>query len=183
MAKNKKSLRKKSGMRKQVARSHNVTPKPALRNDKSSLSKGLLISGLLLTLFLTTFFVLKSKNLDNIVGDKNDKNNTNLVSPLPRANESTDPDEETDIDKRTVSSDSSTKIDEIKVGQSKIVDKLPHTSSSSVNYEVRKGDNLAKLGKLFCQDKRAWIHLAELNQISEPYILTVGDQVTINCNN
>lgn len=63
-----------------------------------------------------------------------------------------------------------------------VVKKLPNTSSDTLFYTVKKGDSLAKIGKKICGDKRAWISIAEENSILPPYILQLGETLSINCN-
>lgn len=62
-----------------------------------------------------------------------------------------------------------------------VIKKLPFTASEPVSYTLKEGDSLAKLGSVFCNDKRAWMYLEQLNNLNEPYMLHPGDIITISC--
>lgn len=62
-----------------------------------------------------------------------------------------------------------------------LVTKLPLTAGENISYTVKVGDNIAKLGETFCNDKRAWIQIAEDNKIYSPYTIQPGDILKISC--
>lgn len=60
----------------------------------------------------------------------------------------------------------------------------PETTSSakSTTYVVKKNDSLAKIGLSFCNDKSAWVYIAEENKIYRaPYTVSEGQILTISC--
>lgn len=60
----------------------------------------------------------------------------------------------------------------------------PETTSSakSTTYVVKKNDSLAKIGMSFCNDKSAWVYIAEENKIYRaPYTVSEGQILTISC--
>ncbi len=62
-----------------------------------------------------------------------------------------------------------------------IVKKLPLTKTEQFKYTVEQGDSLAKIGKIFCNDTREYLHLAQLNNITESVTLQPGDTITVEC--
>lgn len=65
----------------------------------------------------------------------------------------------------------------------KLVTKLPLTKGETISYIVKKNDSIAKLGETFCNNKRAWITIAEDNNIYYPYTIQPGDILKISCPN
>lgn len=61
------------------------------------------------------------------------------------------------------------------------VKRLPQTAGESFGYTVRQNDSLYKLGMTFCNDKSAWVHLAEQNNLVYPYTLYASQVLTISC--
>lgn len=60
----------------------------------------------------------------------------------------------------------------------------PETTSSakSNTYVVKKNDSLAKIGLSFCNNKSAWVYIAEDNKIYRaPYTVSEGQILTISC--
>ena len=62
-----------------------------------------------------------------------------------------------------------------------IVKKLPFTKTEQFKYTVEQGDSLAKIGKIFCDDTKAYLYLAQLNNITESVTLQPGDSITVEC--
>lgn len=58
---------------------------------------------------------------------------------------------------------------------------LPNTSSK-VTYTVRDGDSLATIGETLCKSDRAWLSIANTNQITYPYVINPGETYIITCN-
>ena len=65
---------------------------------------------------------------------------------------------------------------------SPIIKKLPFTKSEQFQYTIKSGDSLGKIGNIFCNDSKAYLHLAQLNNISESVTLQPGDTITVDCN-
>lgn len=61
------------------------------------------------------------------------------------------------------------------------VKKLPDTAGEPFSYTVKKNDSLYGIGMTFCDNKAAWLDLAEQNKLSYPYILRAGETLTISC--
>lgn len=61
------------------------------------------------------------------------------------------------------------------------VKKLPDTAGEPVFYTVAQNDSLYAIGMTFCDDKAAWVYLAEQNNLIEPYILHKGETLTLSC--
>ena len=58
---------------------------------------------------------------------------------------------------------------------------LPFTKSSPITYTVQENDSLASIGMKFCEDPRAWLILADKNNLYEPYTIHPGDKLTVSC--
>jgi len=54
-----------------------------------------------------------------------------------------------------------------------------NTTPAILRYKIRPGDTLASIAEKFYGDFRQWRYLAALNQIQNPAILTVGDELYI----
>lgn len=61
------------------------------------------------------------------------------------------------------------------------VKKLPDTAGEPFSYTVAQNDSLYAIGVTFCDDKAAWVYLAEENNLSYPYTLHKGETLTISC--
>lgn len=61
------------------------------------------------------------------------------------------------------------------------VKKLPLTAGEPFTYTVVQNDSLYKIGITFCNDKAAWIAIADQNNILSPYVLHQGNTLTISC--
>lgn len=61
------------------------------------------------------------------------------------------------------------------------VKKLPDTAGEPFSYTVKQNDSLYAIGMTFCDDKAAWVYLAEENNLVEPYILHKGETLTLSC--
>lgn len=61
------------------------------------------------------------------------------------------------------------------------VKKLPDTAGEPFSYTVTQNDSLYGIGMTFCEDKAAWVYLAEENNLVEPYILHKGETLTVSC--
>lgn len=61
------------------------------------------------------------------------------------------------------------------------VKKLPDTAGEPFSYTVKQNDSLYALGVTFCDDKAAWVYLAEQNDLTEPYTLRAGETLTLSC--
>lgn len=62
------------------------------------------------------------------------------------------------------------------------ISRLPTTDGEPAVYTVRKGDSLAKIGFVFCNDKTAWIRIAAQNNIVSPYTIHPESTLTVSCN-
>lgn len=61
------------------------------------------------------------------------------------------------------------------------VKKLPDTAGEPFSYTVKQNDSLYAIGLTFCDNKAAWIDLAEENNLDYPYILHNGETLTLSC--
>lgn len=61
------------------------------------------------------------------------------------------------------------------------VKKLPDTAGEPFSYTVKQNDSLYGIGMTFCDDKAAWVYLAEQNNLAEPYTLHKGETLTLSC--
>lgn len=61
------------------------------------------------------------------------------------------------------------------------VKKLPDTAGEPFSYTVKQNDTLFGIGMTFCNNKAAWLDLAEENNLDYPYILHKGETLTLSC--
>lgn len=61
------------------------------------------------------------------------------------------------------------------------IKKLPDTAGGPFSYTVKQNDSLYAIGMTFCDDKTAWVYLAEQNNLLYPYTLHKGETLTISC--
>lgn len=59
--------------------------------------------------------------------------------------------------------------------------KLPLGKGETALYTVKENDSLFKIGKMYCDSNRAYLDIAEKNNIFPPYILHTGDVLTVSC--
>lgn len=66
------------------------------------------------------------------------------------------------------------------VAQKAPVKKLPNTSKG-IMYTMQDGDSIARVGNTLCGDTRAYLYIAEDNNLYEPYVLQPGDTILVQC--
>ncbi len=58
---------------------------------------------------------------------------------------------------------------------------LPLGKGEVATYTVKDNDSLSKIGKMYCNSDRAYLDIAEKNNIYSPYTLHTGDVLTVSC--
>ncbi len=151
-------------------------------------TKRLLISGIVLLAVIGAFGLNKANTQNKTqVGD-----NVAYVSPIPAEDQVT-PTESAQvtvqpssvIPTKTDTNNGNEKPSAIIITgdkiPSQIVKKLPNTKTDAFVYTVRNNDSLARIGKTFCNDRKAYLYLSESNHLTVPYALHVGQKLTIAC--
>ncbi|HSX40169.1 MAG TPA: LysM peptidoglycan-binding domain-containing protein [Candidatus Saccharimonadales bacterium] len=57
----------------------------------------------------------------------------------------------------------------------------PTPVTKEVIYTVKENDSIATIGKAVCNDDRAYLYIADQNNLYPPYTLQPGDKLSITC--
>lgn len=144
--------------RTKIVRSKKIIQESPKENKMQSISLGKLALGTFIVIVILGAFILKTNNSRK--ADQGIMPKPVTVSPSPA---------------------SSPAFTKDYLTPTPMVKKLPFTKSEQFQYAIRQGDSLAKIGKIFCGNNKAYLYLEELNNISRSIPLQPGDTILVDC--